>query len=221
LWIVILSSRVTLAHGRSGGSGRDEQLLPQELRREVSPVRPDEGVQLGMELDARKISHVLQRLKHLAYKIPGEVDRALKAIVEARILAQLSRNRGQIRVSAETPLSGPLSSMLASRQPPTQGRLGLVGGQATKQRLDTDVFIDGRPMDAGAIPDELPVLPLFARRMLQAWIPGQRNRNGSAITELHRQLVIGAANGHGARPFNLLCRRTHPRPPIAADDLRR
>jgi hypothetical protein len=53
--------------------------------------------------------------------------------------------------------------------------------------------------------------------MLQSWIPRQRYHDSATVIEIYREFIVAYADAHSARPFNLLYRRTHPRPPAAAN----
>ena len=53
-----------------------------------------------------------------------------------------------------------------------------------------NIFINFRPMDTMATPDEAPVLPLCGRRLQQERKPGQRCRQFAPIRQRDDQTVV-------------------------------
>ena len=62
----------------------NRKLLSQELRREVSAVRPDKRFQLRVQLNLPKRPHIAQWFEHGATQLLRKIDLALEPGVEAK-----------------------------------------------------------------------------------------------------------------------------------------
>ncbi len=60
--------------------GGDADQCPQELRREVGPVRPNNGVEFRVKLQALEVLDAAQWLEDLPLKLAGQVNLAFGPI---------------------------------------------------------------------------------------------------------------------------------------------
>jgi len=63
-----------------------------------------------------------------------------------------------------------------------------------KDVLYADIFIKLRPMNAFALTDQAPVVPLLGPAMQQSGIPGQGHGNRSPVDQVNPEGILG--HGH-------------------------
>lgn len=83
-----------------------------------------------------------------------------------------------------------LASRLPPLEPPPKRLLGLSRSAARQEALHTDIFIQIRPVDTLASPNQTPLPSLAYAPLCQAWEPGQRNRDRPAVSKVHDQSII-------------------------------
>jgi len=71
---------------------------------------------------------------------------------------------------------------------------------STKQPIDADFLVNGRPMNAKTTTGDLLVIGILLRRIQKPWIASKWNRNSSAILKLDTKKVIIRTHIHDARP---------------------
>jgi hypothetical protein len=83
-----------------------------------------------------------------------------------------------------------LASHSTGLEPSSEGTLCLAGRAAGKKASDTNVFVEIRPVDAFATPDQAPVPPLRRRAVGKTRVPGQGHAYGPAIDEIDDQSIF-------------------------------
>lgn len=64
------------------GSGGNQQLIPQELGREIRAVRPHQRVQLRVDFKPGEIALITLRFEHFSREFGGQVNSALEPVTE-------------------------------------------------------------------------------------------------------------------------------------------
>jgi hypothetical protein len=75
----------------------------------------------------------------------------------------------------------------------------LVRFPACQQTLDADIFVEIRPVDALASPDEPRVIPLGSSPVSQAWEPTDGHGDHAAIRKLESQRVVAYCHRYRLR----------------------
>lgn len=108
----------------------------------------------------------------------------------------------------------PLRSQLVPQlEPPLQRGLRLPRRSTGKQALDAYVFVEVRPMNALATPNEAPLRPLGDRSMCEPRIPSQRDGETAAVRQIDDERVARDLDSLCQSRSNVDCRRTHATPP--------
>ena len=87
-----------------------------------------------------------------------------------------------------------LSLLAAFLQPALERLLALAGRFAKHQALDADVFVQVRPVDAFAAPNQPPVVPFLRRAVLQARKPRERRSHVTPVGKFDTQRFAGHAH---------------------------
>ena len=119
---------------------------------------------------------------------------------------QLDWNLRQPNISAEPRRASEesrcrLRRVLASSstlEPAAQGRLGFPRAPTSEKTIDADVFIEIRPVNSLAFPDQTPVPSFGFGAMRQSRVPRERNSNRAPIEKVHDQDIVGKP--HPLRP---------------------
>jgi hypothetical protein len=61
---------------------------------------------------------------------------------------------------------------------------------STKQPIDAENLVNGRPMNAKTTTCYLPVMAILLGRMQKPWMPSKWNRNSSAVLKLDNKKVV-------------------------------
>jgi hypothetical protein len=83
------------------------------------------------------------------------------------------------------------------------------GWRSTKQAINTQILINGRPVNAKASAGNFPCIAIFLRSMQKPWIPSQWGGNCPPVLKLDNQNIIGRTHIHHTRP-----RIYHETPPM-------
>ena len=84
-------------------------------------------------------------------------------------------------------------------EPAPQGFLRLPRPFALEQAGHPNVFVQVRPMDTFAVPNEPPVVALLRRPMGEAGEPRDGRADGPAIREVHGERILANHNGPCSR----------------------
>lgn len=71
---------------------------------------------------------------------------------------------------------------------------------STKQPIDAEILVNGRPMNAKTTTGDLPVIAILLGRMQKPWKPSKWNRNSSAVLKLDNKKVICRTHIDDSRP---------------------
>jgi hypothetical protein len=72
----------------------------------------------------------------------------------------------------------------AGLEPFPEGALCLAGRAAGKKAGNADVFVQIKPVDTFAAPDQAPVRTLPCCPISKTWVPEQRDAHGSAVDKV-------------------------------------
>ncbi len=83
------------------------------------------------------------------------------------------------------------------------------GTPASQETVDAQVLIEGGPMNAFSLANQLPAVPFGRTGFCQSGIPLDRNANPAAIGKRHHQVVVGETDGGSPGCRKISWRRTH------------
>src|SRR5438270_11457152 len=99
----------------------------------------------------------------------------------------------------------------ARRTPALKWPRRLAGGSAPDDRIDRDIFVEIRPMDAFA--DQPPIAAFGGRRLVAPWIPARRDRDRSPVRKSEAERNRGCLDRDGVEERSLSGRRNHSMSP--------